>query len=60
MTFDSNTGDISFTSIDTQTYNQPSYQIKLIGKVGSKEIEIPITMSLNNPCESEQLYFDTP
>ena len=60
MTFDSSTGMISFTSSDIQTYNQPSYQIQLTGKLGSEEIEIPITMSINNPCESEHLYFDTP
>ena len=60
MTFDSSTGNISFTSTDTQTYTQPSYQIQLTGKLGSEEIEIPITMSINNPCESEHLYFDTP
>ena len=60
MTFDSNTAEISFTSTDTQTYNQPSYQIYVIGKVGNEEIEIPITLSLTNPCENEHLHFSLP
>ena len=61
MTFDSNTGESSFTSTDTQTYNQPSYQIFVSAKVGNVETLIQtVTMSLTNPCENEHLQFALP
>ena len=60
MTFDSKTGSISFASTDTQTYSQPMYHFDVRGTISNQELEIPVSMSLINPCESEELQFALP
>lgn len=59
-TFDSTTGDYTFTSYDMANYAAGDYVFTITGTVGAKFVTSTWTMTLSDPCPTTQLTLKNP
>ena len=54
-TFDSSTGNFSFSSIDTANYSPGLYSFEITGTVGTKSDKVIISVELIGPCSTAEI-----